>query len=326
MHIKVHSIVTCSFIFLFFISSVNALVKGFSNLVSIESDSFIFPAADTNNTVTGFVWIRDGFSLEDASTTCTYDALYPVSGDIHFNGGSFYLQEDLKLQGNVLIDGLGSIYANSHLLEICCSTTWIQGASDGSTIFDNIRIPFESDITLSNTITFQGYGGLCSYNHQLILDPSAYIIVAPNSTLFLRNVKIRGIKGNNIQCSDDSAKIILEGVTWVQDDDFTFDKGSIFFKDEVSFLGTYTFSYESNQTSTVDYKSEWKVHDGMMLKAGRLNNIEPFYFQDNTSNLRFQNCTLYITTSGLRFDRGSFKFDSNVIIDLNSSDTNTGLI
>src|SRR5437868_4948215 len=98
------------------------LVVGSDTAVSREATA-TFPNTDSNNTILGFGWLVNGFTLQDSTTTCTYDAAFPVSGNINLNGGTLYLSQDLQFANATALLGMGTILANSHLLDFCSSIT-----------------------------------------------------------------------------------------------------------------------------------------------------------------------------------------------------------
>ena len=97
-------------------------VKGSETSISIEP-FYTFLSADTDNTMLGFGWFKNGFALEDASTTCTFDSVFPVSGNIYLSGGALYLDSDLIFDEPTSFCTSGSIYANNHLLNLSSSVT-----------------------------------------------------------------------------------------------------------------------------------------------------------------------------------------------------------
>lgn len=59
-----------------------------------------------------------GFSLFDNTASCTFDSLFPVSGYILLNGGSLYLNRDLKMEGNFHLASGGYFYGNGHSMHV----------------------------------------------------------------------------------------------------------------------------------------------------------------------------------------------------------------
>ena len=62
-------------------------IVGSSAAVSIEPFT-TFPTSDLDNAITGFAWMKNGFELEDSTTTLVYDVLNPISGEVCLNGGT----------------------------------------------------------------------------------------------------------------------------------------------------------------------------------------------------------------------------------------------
>lgn len=77
-------------------TSVHALIKGSKTAVSVEAN-VTFPASDSNNQMLGFGWFRNGFTLENSSTSCVFDSAFPVSGNIILNDGNLILKQDMEL-------------------------------------------------------------------------------------------------------------------------------------------------------------------------------------------------------------------------------------
>ena len=69
-----------------------------------------------------------------------------------------------------------------------------------------------------------------------------------------------GVSGTNIKCLDDAGSINCNKVIWIQDDNFTFDTGSMSFENDVEFVGSYSFVYASARTSTIQSKSTWHIN------------------------------------------------------------------
>ena len=81
-------------LFSVFMGKSFCLVVG-SNTAVLRAAKILFPAGENDNEMRGFVFVEDGFRLEDSTTTCTFDALYPVRGNINLAGGTLFLSQDL---------------------------------------------------------------------------------------------------------------------------------------------------------------------------------------------------------------------------------------
>ena len=86
-----------------------------SNSSSSRQLRTFFRSSDSNNQMVGFAVFEKGLSLEDADTTCTFDAFFPVSGEITLNGGILHLARDAVFKNPFKI-GPGKIDGNSYSL------------------------------------------------------------------------------------------------------------------------------------------------------------------------------------------------------------------
>jgi len=89
-----------------------------------------FPASDTNNRMEGFAAFENGLTLENSSTTCIFDAFFPVSGDITLNGGMLYLYRDALFKSPFSI-GVGRIDGRSFSIEFPSNISSLKIPSDG---------------------------------------------------------------------------------------------------------------------------------------------------------------------------------------------------
>lgn len=120
---------------------------GSNSTVSRQATSAYFPQSDANNTVEGFISIQQGIALQDASTNCFFDALYPFSGALGLNGGTLTLKRDLFLQspfvfGIGTIDGKGSSISfpgNVEQLSFPSSYPKLINLQDSIDIDDNVN-------------------------------------------------------------------------------------------------------------------------------------------------------------------------------------------
>ena len=313
---------SCFFILFPFTS--NAVVKGSETVVSIEP-FFTFPAADNDNAMLGFGWFKNGFALEDNTTTCTFDSVYPVSGNVDFNGGVLYLAQDLEFQNGTIFLDLGHVYGQGYAIEMCSSVTSLVATY---TLYDT-SVDLSCDVEIGGHVTIDGDCTLRGNGyHMKFLDDST-ILIGSNSTYVLENVELRDLKNGSFVFTDDSSKLVLSHVDWYQSGDFTFDTGSILFRHEVNFAGAHNFYYESSRTSTLGADTRWMIADGMTLHIGRSESeaaIEPLYFVDDTSILAMDTCSFVVTEHGIGLTKGKFELERDVFIDVTSSTTTDGLI
>src|SRR3989344_1112995 len=76
--------------------SLQADLVGSTIAVSVE-DFKAFPENPVvSNEIRGFAWMQNGFSLANSTTSCLFNALFPVSGTVDLNGGTLTLAQNLK--------------------------------------------------------------------------------------------------------------------------------------------------------------------------------------------------------------------------------------
>ena len=100
------------FLAIFFIPYINPLVVGSNTAVSREG-SATFPAADSDNEMRGFGAFESGFLLENATTLCTFDSSFPVSGGVNLGGGKLVLNKDLVFKNDFHFIVPGRIEGNN---------------------------------------------------------------------------------------------------------------------------------------------------------------------------------------------------------------------
>jgi hypothetical protein len=307
------------------VPSSYAVVKGSESIVSVEP-AFTFPAADNDNKMASFGWFKNGFTLEDNSTTCIFDSIYPVSGTINLNGGSLTLAQDLVFKNLTSIAGWGSILGNHHVVELPANITNIPADGD---VLSDVKLVLQNDLVVNSGLTFQGNCTIAGNGNSIILAEGGQLYIDAGATLNLQNAIVKGVSDVNVYCVDDAGSLTLDTVTWVQDADFVFSKGSISFIDRVDMVGTATFFYDSCQTSTLQSHSTLNIADGLHFKIGRKTAntvVEPLAFVDAASVLKFDSSSLQVTQYGMQLTKGKVVFDRDVAIDINSTNTLTGII
>ncbi len=301
---------------------LSAVVYGSETQVSLVP-AVTFPAADNDNAMLCFGGFRNGFTLEDSTTTCAFQSIYPVSGMIALNGGSLSLHEDFIVTNTASITGGGQFIANNHQLQLCASVNSL----NSTYTFHNVLLVLGSDMNTTGQLIFEGDCHVMGVGYRLTLSNAGSIVVAPGSRLVFDTIDLNDIHGANIACADDSAQIVLHDTQWHQSDDFTFGLGSIEISQVVDIIGPYSFIYDSHCTSTIDEWSRLNITQGMVFEIGRKDGQEPLHFESNeTSILSFQDSSLLVTNSGMQLVAGQILVDGNVMIDSSSTSTDVGLI
>src|SRR5690349_22853883 len=69
----------------------------------------VFPAADGDNAILNFAFLRNGFALEGNTTQCIFSSLFPVGGLVALNGGQLFLAHDFCFDTNATYSTYGKI-------------------------------------------------------------------------------------------------------------------------------------------------------------------------------------------------------------------------
>jgi len=170
----------------------------------------IFTSAGSN-TILACCWYKNGLTLQDAATTCTFQGFHPISSNVNLNGGLLYLNTDLSFDSPTHLISSGKIWANNHTIELSKTTTVFAEGSYSTTI-NNGKLLAHYDLNLAGPLTFQGD---CAFNcngNAITLDSNASILVENNTTLTIKDATICGLSGSNIRCLNDTGKIIFNNV------------------------------------------------------------------------------------------------------------------
>ena len=291
------------------------------SVISAQDATF----AGDDNKMCGFGWFKNGFTLQDNTTTCSFDSVYPVSGDVDFNGGTLYLNQDLTFKNITTIGSLGKVDGNGYLLDLCSSIGVLPAQSAE---FTDVKVAFHADLMINDTVTLKGNCAIRGNGYDLDFGANGTIVIDSNTTAHFTDLTLEGILSNNVVLTDDTSKIVLENVKWKQSADVTFSKGSILFLNNVDFIGTHSFTYDSNQTSTISDHSSFSLTEGMSLEIGRkeLSDVEPLYFADDTSVLKLDSCSFIVTEHGMNLTNGKIEVDKDVNLEMVGTDTSTGLV
>lgn len=281
---------------------------------------------DDNNLLSGTGRVSGLVSLQNKSSSLTIDLNGDILQSIQLSGGKIILNRDVKFDSGVILKGPGSINLDVYTLELSQKeTTWDQSigwSGDGGVLSINGILNLSATWTMQESCVIQGNGNTINFGDE------GNLVIASDATLLLKNVRLKGLKNNNIRCLTNTGRLILDDVVWLQDNDFSFTMGSIYFVDDVDFAGEHTFFYQSSQTSTVDVKSSWNITNRMTLEIGKLaaDGNEPLAFTDSTSVLGLNNCTFYVSEYGMRGTKGTITAERDVAVEIVSTTTQNGLI
>jgi hypothetical protein len=306
-----------------------AEVRGSNSIASIITNSPIFPAADIDNTMLGFGYFQGGFTLQDATTSCTFDSVFPVSGIIDMKGGTLYLLKDLTLAEPLQLEGLGKIIGNNHTINFCESVTSLP--SNFSLIKD-VNLIFKHDIELNSAVTVKGNCYIQCASTAITFNNNAGLIIDNNANLEIQDAILQNIGTSidktSLSCTDNTGLLHLNNTTVVLANDWTFASGSMHFKNSSAIIGPHSLYYTSNLTSVIEELSTLSLDEGVKFVFGKasLSSPEPLSLAEKSSTLECQECTLHITASGAQLTRGELSFNGSVILEIDSTETMKGLL
>ena len=108
------------FILIFFAKNIDTATVGSDTAVNKFSTQQILNNSDR---IACFAALNSGFKINSADATGTFDSIFPVSGDIEIGLGTLTLSQDLILYGDTSVKSIGTIYGNSHTLELSHTCT-----------------------------------------------------------------------------------------------------------------------------------------------------------------------------------------------------------
>lgn len=284
----------------------------------------VFPASDSDNSMFGFARFAGGFTLEDATTSCTFSSSFPVSGPINMNGGTLYLQQNMLITSPAQIDGLGSIIGNNHTLEFNYTITSLPA---NLKLIKDVNVIFNNSVDIISSFTVQGQCLLYGRGNTINLKDDSGFIIDSNSSLKIQYCTLRNIDSNTT-CIDNTSHLIFNNVFSDIHDDWTFNSGDISIENNVTFWSSNLFDYQSNMPIVISEASNLILDGGITYKTGKATpgDLDPLLFFDNTSLFSCNNCNLIITGSGATLLKGRLAFNGSTTIDIESTDTLYGLI
>src|SRR6266700_1077951 len=166
--------------------SIDAKQKG-SNTAPSVIPYFTFRANDSNklppydNEMLPFGFFKNGFGLQDSTTTCTFKSIFPVSGPISLHGGQLFMNTDLILQSPATIVSTGFFNGNGHVLDLSTSVTSFP--TPFKTTLSNIHLSLNADINITGTVLIRGKCTIDGRLNHLIFGPNAQIQIDSKASL-----------------------------------------------------------------------------------------------------------------------------------------------
>ncbi len=185
------------------------------------------------------------------------------------------------------------------------------GAASHVIFGDGTDILWGANYALTQTMTFQGECKLDGNGKTITLSRFGGFEVAPDSSLLLQNITIKGLTKNHLRCLDDTAAISFGGkVKLCLSDDLFFDEGhfEIMPAALLDVRGTESFIYRSDQQSFINSGGTFQLSGGAIFSyEPRSNNHDLIVFNDEDANLKLNRGALASTTTGMRLTSGTLQ-------------------
>ncbi|MDR3549838.1 MAG: hypothetical protein P4L31_00350 [Candidatus Babeliales bacterium] len=258
----------------------------------------------------GYASTDAGFTLPNATSTVTYNAVGDLNGPMSLNGGTLILANDFIMQNqatfatNGIFTGNGRITGNnfSVMLPNRAFTLANAFAITSATVVAN------SYFTVNTTLRFLSTGNVLNGNGNFIDLTNGTLSVGAGGSLLIKNAMIRGIDAGTIFCEDSLATLSLQNVTWIQDAIYTFSQGILDVLNDVEMTGSSIFAYSSSGLLNIRSNSTLSFDIGMTFSYAAANNSR-LTFADATSAISFDQATLFTNNNGLSLKKGIAMFN-----------------
>jgi len=201
-------------------------------------------------------------TVQDKWSTLKSSFASVLDGSISLNGGTLYLDNDLKFASDKTITGSGSLNLNKYKL--------IFGGSDlnfTDTLYinSNSGIDLNSDTRLSGEWAIDGDLYLNCHNNVLDLANGGILRIRPNSNLHLTDTVIKGFTNDSIIFMDDTSKLWFNNDFLELDESISTTIGGVRVEGPTTLgLKNHDWTFDSNGSLTVDGVSLWQDPMGII--------------------------------------------------------------
>lgn len=261
--------------------------------------------------------------------------------DINFPGNIFLLGGELEQNhsgSDININQGGALYNYFGIIDISDGDMTLKtggkfhhargsfehnsfSAQAGSIFKDTKKITLDKSLDIDYTWTITGKAVLCGAGNKIIFGSQGAIVIDKDASLLLKDVMVHDVSGSQIRCIDNTSTLTIDNVGWLQDDDYTFTKGRICVAGDWTIAGDYTtFSYESDQTSTIK-KDATVTTKFITLKYNASASDSLIEMEDPTSIIHLDRATLlaqkpWTLSSGTLMTTGSTTLQGIATLDL----------
>jgi hypothetical protein len=284
---------------------LHAVIIG-SNTTPSRQPSFTFPSGDNTNQMQGFAVMDGGFVLTNATTTCLFNAYFPIGGTVTLNGGTLNLGLDLMFASTANITNAGLINGNNLLVQLPYKNGVL---TLNGMIFNNARVMCGSDMSLNGLLRFNG---TCVFDCQgkTINCANGGIVVGTGGSLLIKNATLNNVATGGLYCADSAGTFSFSNSTIIQDGVYSFSQGRVIILDSLTMTGSHLFVYQSSAASSIQSNAQWYFTEGMTFSyVPPISARNLIGMQNRTSVLWLQQTTLYSTPTGLQLTVGTLRLD-----------------
>lgn len=268
--------------------------------INYQAEPYTFSIGESAQ---GFVHFNSGF-LVPAGASVTLNLLTPVNSIINLHRtGEIKLEGDLFLSPSVSFVNGGKINGQGH-------TIFLQG---------DLTIPKMKQLTFTGNTIIDGQGHAILFE-EFLLGGIMAIDGVVGTTLTLKNVVLKGVKNSLIGKSiifgsASGQKLVLDNAVVNLAGSFVFDGGLVTIANDTIIRGPYTFFYASANDCTI-------LKDAtLMFDLGTTFQYAPsdkksthVIFENRTSHLFLNGCTLSLPVNGLKLIKGHLVIDNKVMV------------
>jgi len=244
-----------------------------------------------------------------------------IQDDMVLNGSNYYIHFSRADEDLFYIDAGKTVTLQNIVLKDFSPDYVSFGDANSNLIFgEDVTIEMFDDISLGVSWTFTGNARIKGYGNRLEFENYGAIdVIGPH--LIVEDLILVGVavEAENFRCRSNDCTITLKNSALILDGDYTFSYGALIFEDEVHIVGILrTFGYSSEMTSTINEKSTLFIDNDVTFSyVPTVADRDLIEMIDHTSMLHLNGCSLYSSSTGIRFTYGTVLFDNFVTLSAN---------
>jgi len=249
---------------IYIFSYAGEILTGTSTVI-VRDDSMVLSSAD------GFVWLRNGFSVDSLGTTLNVAA--PVQGTIFLGGYSLSLASDTYLASDTVLSGSGTVVGN------------------GNALFLGGDLEYTGTLNIQDNLIIDGQGNALSVSGN-----TGQFVLANNKTLILKNIKLDGFGANSLIVEGTGSRLILDNATLnLADDTLTITAGMVDIVHDCKISGENgaVFAYTAAQDLCIRDNSTLLIDSGITFSHDNSITGTNIVFTSNASTLALAGGTFY---------------------------------